>query len=221
MEGTTSREVVQIRNLSKSFDGRKIIQGFNLDVMQGEFLAIVGESGSGKSTLLNIIGLLDTADPGSVVREFGRPVPRQNSREARLLLRSKIAYIFQNAALVDQDTVEENLILAQHYSELPKKKHAAHRKAALAQVGLTGMEKQKVFQLSGGEQQRLAIACMQMRPSELILADEPTGSLDPSNRDAVMSLLVSLSKTRKTLIVVTHDPEVANMADRVIEIKKR
>lgn len=221
MKGVTNRAVLEIKNLSKSYGEKKIIEDVNIEVMQGEFLAIVGESGSGKSTLLNIVGLLDSADSGSVVRVFGRPAPRPGSRDARLLLRNKLAYIFQNAALVDQDSVEDNLILAQHYSRLPKKKRAVHRKSVLAQVGLGGREKQRVFQLSGGEQQRLAIACMQMHASELILADEPTGSLDPVNRDAVMSLLVGLSQKEKTLIVVTHDPLVASMADRVIEIPKR
>lgn len=209
---------VELKNLNKSFNGNHVLSDLNLTVMPGEFVAIVGKSGSGKSTLLNIIGLLDEADPGSTVRLFGERAPRIESAAARQLLRTKLAYIFQNAALVDQDTVEANLKLAQRYSELPKDKRSSSRKEVLARVGLEGKEKQKVFQLSGGEQQRLALACIQMHPSELILADEPTGSLDPENRDVVMSTLKRLNNRDKTVVVVTHDENVADMADRIIEL---
>lgn len=216
MDGTQKQAIVELKYLNKSFKDKQVLKDFDLTVMPGEFVAIMGSSGSGKSTLLNIIGLLDEADPGSTVLLFGQPAPRIGSAQARGLLRSKLAYIFQNASLVDQDSVEANLKLAQRYSSEPKKRWADQRKAVLSTVGLEGVEKQKIYQLSGGEQQRLAVACMQMHPSELILADEPTGSLDAANRDTLMSLLHDLNKQGKTLIVVTHDQRVAERADRII-----
>lgn len=216
MGASSQQPVVEIKGLRKSFGDKAVLKGFDLVVMPGEFVAAMGGSGSGKSTLLNIIGLLDRADEDSAVRLFGEPAPRIGSARGRALLRTKLAYIFQNAALVDQDTVEANLKTAQRYSEEPKKAWAANRKVALADVGLEGKEKQKVFQLSGGEQQRLAIACMRLHPSELVLADEPTGSLDAGNRDVVMALLEGMHRQGKALVVVTHDRAVAERADRIV-----
>lgn len=220
MNDAEKRYAVEIENLNKSFNEKYVLKGFTLHVKQGEFVAVMGGSGSGKSTLLNIIGLLEAADDGSVVRLFGEMAPRIKTSEARILLRTKLAYIFQNAALVEQDSVEANLKLAQYYSSVPKNKRVEQREDALAAVGLNGKEKQKVYQLSGGEQQRLAIACMQLHPSELVLADEPTGSLDITNRDAVMELLCGLHKQGKTLVVVTHDESVAERADRIVRLSK-
>lgn len=218
MGASRRQPAVELKGVRKSFGGRPVLKGFDLAVMPGEFVAVMGGSGSGKSTLLNIIGLLDRADEGSEVRLFGEPAPRINSSRGRALLRSKLAYIFQNAALVDQDTVEANLRTAQRYSGEPRKEWPARRKAALANVGLAGKEKQRVYQLSGGEQQRLAIACMRLHPSELVLADEPTGSLDAANRDVVMSLLEDMHRQGKALVVVTHDRAVAERADRIVTL---
>lgn len=218
MAGT--RFVVEVNNLRKSFKGKRVLDGIDLTVAFGEFVAIVGRSGSGKSTLLNIIGLLDEADAGSIVRLFGKPAPRLYSVEARDLLRTRLAYIFQNAALIDQDTVEENLKIAQRYSDKPRGYASALRKIALKNVGLEGMEKQKVFQLSGGEQQRLALACVQMHPSEVILADEPTGSLDPENRDIVMDIIDTFKEQGRSIIMVTHDRHVADRADKVVRLDR-
>jgi putative ABC transport system ATP-binding protein len=187
-----------------------------MSVLPGEFVVIMGRSGAGKSTLLNIIGLLDKADGGSSITLFGSPAPSIGSTRARALLRNKLGYIFQNASLIDQDSVEANLRLAQRYTSTPKARRAEERRAALFLVGLEGREKQKVYQLSGGEQQRLSVACLLMHPSELVLADEPTGSLDAENRDAVMALLHNLREQGRTVIVVTHDEAVAAGADRVV-----
>jgi len=220
MDYVNGQAVVELKGMGKTFKDRQLFQNFNLTVMPGEFLVVMGSSGSGKSTLLNIIGLLDKPDPGSIVRLFGEPAPDINSSQARRLLRSRISYIFQNAALIDQDSVEANLKLAQRYSAALKEERAEEREAALLLVGLAGTQKQKVYRLSGGEQQRLALACMHMRPSELILADEPTGSLDPKNRDVVMEMLQAFNQEGKTLIVVTHDQNIARNADRIVSINE-
>lgn len=215
-----SKAVIEIRGLSKAFGDREVIQDFDATVDRGEFVTIVGPSGSGKSTLLNIIGLLDKGDSGSVSL-FGRPAPRLGSRYARQLLRTKLSYMFQEAMLIEDESVENNLRLAQHYSKVPRESRVTQRIAALAEVGLEGIEKQKVYQLSGGEQQRVALACMRLRPSELILADEPTGSLDAQNRDMVLRHMKRMSAEGKTIVVVTHDPVIAHAATRVLEISRQ
>lgn len=214
---STNQPIVMLNKVSKSFGSKKVIDSFSMTIYRGEFVAITGRSGSEKSTLLNLIGLLDKADQGTITL-FGKPSPTIGSSGARNLLRNKLGYLFQNAALIDQDTVEANLKTAQKYSQISKSQQANERKSALKLVGLADMEKQKVYELSGGEQQRLAVACLLMHPSELILADEPTGSLDPDNRDVVLVLLQSLRKQGKTILVVTHDSAVASMADRIVSL---
>ncbi|MCL2137810.1 MAG: ATP-binding cassette domain-containing protein [Coriobacteriia bacterium] len=210
--------IVKLVGLSKTYRQRKVIDSFSLTVNDGEFVAIMGKSGSGKSTLLNIIGLLDKPDTGSTVEIFGKPAPKPGSASARSLLRDHIGYLFQNAALIDQDSVEQNLATAQRFAHTSKEARKAERMSALATVGLAGMDKQKVYELSGGEQQRLAVACLLVQPCELILADEPTGSLDAENRDAVLELLHALRDQGKTVIVVSHDPVVAVSADRIVPL---
>jgi putative ABC transport system ATP-binding protein len=216
---TPDEAVVSLAAVSKSFGERQVLHMLDLTVARGEFVAITGKSGSGKSTLLNIIGLLDRADRGTV-ELFGKPSPKIGSRAARELLRDKIGYLFQNAALIDQDTVEDNLKLAQRYAETPSSGsgRALRRREALQAVGLDGFERQKVYELSGGEQLRLAVACLLLKPGDLVLADEPTGSLDAENRDEVIRLLLSLRELGKTVIVVTHDPVVAASADRTVSL---
>lgn len=214
---TLGRPVVVMENVSKSFRRKRVLNRINLTVACGEFVSIMGKSGAGKSTLLNLIGLLDRADEGYLAL-FGESAPRTGSSKARALLQQKLGYLFQNAALIDQDTAEANLKVAQKYSKTPKAQRACERQSALSAVGLKGMGQQKVYELSGGEQQRLAVACLMVRSSELVLADEPTGSLDPENRDAVLSLLRAFNKQGKTVIVVTHDAAVAGVTDRTIHL---
>jgi putative ABC transport system ATP-binding protein len=207
--------IIEMSDIVKSFRHRRVLDGISLMVLQSEFVAISGSSGSGKSTLLNIIGLLDKADQGNITL-FGKPAPALNSPRARHFLRTKIGYLFQNAALIDQDTVEDNLKTTQRYSLTTLAQRPVERHIALHEVGLDGMEKRRVYELSGGEQQRLAVACLLVQTNDLILADEPTGSLDSGNRDLVLSLLHKLNQQGRTIIVVTHDPHIAAAADRTI-----
>lgn len=135
------------------------------------------------------------------------------------MIREKISYLFQNFALVDNLTVEENLRMALRYVKKSKKEKEEDMKAALVQVGLAGYAKQKVFELSGGEKQRVSIARAIIKPSTVILADEPTGSLDPENRDEIMSILEYLNKEEgKTIVIVTHDLEIAKRCDRIVKL---
>ncbi len=178
-------------------------------------LAISGESGCGKTTLLNIIGLLEPFDAGEVVIK-GHSNIKPNSRMATKMLRETISYLFQNFALVDDETVAYNLLLALKYMKLRARDKMERIRQALEAVGLKGYEKQKVFSLSGGEQQRVAIARSMLKPGEIVLADEPTGSVDARNRDVILGLIKGMNRQGKTIIMVSHDPYVAKCCDRQI-----
>ena len=204
--------ILAVRGLNKSFRGREILRDVNFDVEAGEMLATVGPSGSGKSTLLNVLGCLEDRDSGEVTFR-GKPLPRVGSKEAQLLLRREVGYLFQNYALIDSDTVESNLRLAQRFAA---SRGDEQRNEALRDVGLADFGPRRIYELSGGEQQRTAVARLLLKPCSLILADEPTGSLDATNRDVVISALRSMASRGKTVIVVTHDNVVANQCDRTI-----
>ncbi len=209
--------VCELRGVSKSYHGRSIISNMDLKVLEGEMLAITGKSGSGKSTLLNILGLLESADHGTV-HLFGEDRLRVRSKEASHLLRLRLGYLFQNYALIDNESVDYNLRIAQAYAKGSHKKKQEIKVEALRRVGLANAGKRKVYELSGGEQQRVAIARLLLKPCDLVLADEPTGSLDAVNRDEVLRMLHDLNNTGKTIIIVTHDDRVAGTCSRVIEL---
>ena len=215
----TSAIVCELRGVSKSYRGRTVIADLSLAVGRGEMVALTGRSGAGKSTVLNMIGLLEQPDSGTLTL-FERKAPQIGSRRGRQLLRRELGYLFQNYALIDGDTVSANLAVAQAFSGLTRRRRRDARAEALARVGLTGFEDRRVFELSGGEQQRLAIARLLLKPCELVLADEPTGSLDAENRDRVLSLLAQLRADGKSVVIVTHDPSVAQACDRVISLER-
>lgn len=207
---------IELKNIKKSFHGQVILNHFSATIKQGDMVAIVGGSGSGKTTLLNIIGLIEKADEGSI-QIFDQKNIKPNTKQAEIAIRKYIGYLFQNFALIDNESVEENLKIGLKY--VPnKKQHPAMIKNVLKEVGLEGYEKRKIFELSGGEQQRVAIARVMLKPSQLILADEPTGSLDPVNRDIVMELLKKMHASGKTVLIVTHDAHVANQCSTVLKI---
>lgn len=206
--------IIELNNIVKSFNDRKILDHFNIKVDENEFVVIMGKSGSGKSTLLNIMGLLDQPDEG-IVQIFNEKNVKPFSRKAEKLLREKIGYLFQNFALLDNETVEYNLMIALENVK-GNKKELIHK--ALKEVGLEDHEKKKIFECSGGEQQRIAIARLLLKPCELILADEPTGSLDSYNKKIVCDLLKQMQFRGKTIIVVTHDDYLKQYADRIVEL---
>ncbi len=210
--------MVELIDVKKKYDGKTIIDGLNFEIGSGEMVAITGPSGSGKSTILNMIGLLEKPDAGTI-NLFGKPAPKINSAKSKLLLRNKIAYLFQNYALVDNETTDYNLNIALEYVKADKNQKRKMKIDALSKVGLDETYlKKKIYQLSGGEQQRIAVARIILKPCELILADEPTGSLDAQNRNEIMKILQQLNKSGKTIIIVTHDEYVAGQCSRKIEL---
>ncbi len=212
-----SDTVCELINVHKSFRGHEIVSNLSLTVHAGEIVAITGPSGSGKTTVLNMLGLLDRPDSGQITL-FGRRAPKPGSRRARILLRLRLGYLFQNYALIDNATVTENLTIAQTYTPGTRKEKRETRTRAMERVGLDLDANRKVYELSGGEQQRLAIARLILKPCHLILADEPTGSLDSANRDHVLSLTKTLADAGKSVIVVTHDTSVSGRSDREITL---
>lgn len=205
-------KVIEIINMNKSYQDNIIFDKFNLKVEENTFNVVMGVSGSGKSTLLNIIGLLDKADSGDVIL-FGEKNIKPFSRKAEKMLREKIGYLFQNFALVENETVEYNLQLALDNIKGDKKEKI---KDVLKEVELEGYENKKIYKCSGGEQQRVAIARLLLKQCDLVLADEPTGSLDERNREIVIKLLKRMQSRGKTIVVVSHDPIFKDIADQIV-----
>lgn len=209
--------VVKVRNLRKSFNDREVLNDISFDINAGEMVAVIGKSGRGKSTLLNIIGLIMEKESGEVWH-FGKKDIKSQSHAGMLMRRNKIGYLFQNYGLVEEETVFWNLNLALEYKKMSKKEKRSKIEEVLKYVGLEKMVRYPVYKLSGGEQQRIAMARIILQGSDLILADEPTGSLDAENRDLIVSLLWKLKEQGKTIMIVTHDSYVAARCERTIEL---
>lgn len=210
--------VVDVRNVTKKFGTRTIIKNISFSVEDGELVALIGPSGCGKSTLLNMIGTLEPIDKGDI-RIYGKKLPGINSRKATLLRRNTINYLFQSFALISDMTVFQNLLLSMRFLNLKEKEKEARIHSVLKLVGLSHLESSMVNTLSGGEQQRVALARTILKPGKLILADEPTGALDVKAAELSFSLIKSLCKKyHKTVIMVTHSLDLAQRADRVIDL---
>lgn len=209
--------VVEVKNLNKKFKQQVVIQNLSFTIEENEMVAFTGASGSGKTTLLNMIGLISEPDSGEVVL-FGESVKGINSRQAMLKRRKKIGYLFQNYGVVDEETVAWNLNLALTYKKYTKKERLSRIDAVLKEFHLESLKNKKVYQLSGGEQQRVAIMRLILQDCQLILADEPTGSLDVQNRNMVIAYLKKMKERGKTVLIVTHDLQVAEQCDRMIQL---
>ncbi|WP_031557662.1 putative bacteriocin export ABC transporter [Lachnospira multipara] len=210
-------EILLLKGISKKYDNNEVLSGVNLSVMSGDMIAIVGESGRGKTTLLNILGLIINPSDGEYLIN-GKQIKNVDSREAMMIRRNYIGYLFQNYGLVEDETVEWNIKLAFSYKKMKNKEKNDEVLFYLQKFGLVNLLKKKVYQLSGGEQQRVALIRLMIKDTPIILADEPTGSLDKNNRDLIMEELIKFNKLGKTIIIVTHDNEVANMCKRKIDL---
>lgn len=206
--------LIKLEHINKSYRKKQIFNDLNLEVEKGEFLGIKGESGSGKSTLLNIIGLLEECE-GRIIIE-GKEINCRDTKEVRKLLKNKIGYLFQNFALIDDLNVYENLkIILNGYS---KKDLRILILQELKKVALGDILDKKICQLSGGEQQRVAIVRLILQKSDIILADEPTGSLDKKNAKIILDLLKEFHNQGKTIIMVSHDENAFSNCSRVINL---
>lgn len=211
-------KAIEVLNITKKFGKRYIFKNLNLSVEDGEFIAIVGQSGCGKSTLLNMIGLLEESDSGKI-KIKGKEIPKIESRAATILRRNTINYLFQSFALINDMTIYQNLLLAMKFLNITDKEKDKKIIEVLKKVKLEQLKDEKVNTLSGGEQQRVALARTILKPGDIILADEPTGSLDSISAEVVFNLIKDLSKQyNKTVIMVTHSRDLANRADRIINI---
>jgi putative ABC transport system ATP-binding protein len=189
-----------------------------LEIDRGEFVAVVGPSGSGKSTLLSILGCLDQPSYGRYHLNGENVLAQSRSRLSELRNR-RIGIVFQNFNLLPRLTALENVALPLFYRREPMRNPTARASAVLEEVGLGGRMRHMPAQLSGGEQQRVAIARAIVNGPDLLLADEPTGALDTSTRDAILALLDELQRAALTVVLVTHDPEVASYARRTIKLR--
>jgi putative ABC transport system ATP-binding protein len=217
-ESRIMAKAIEVINVTKKFGKRYIFKNLNLSVEDGEFISIVGPSGCGKSTLLNMIGLLESRDAGQIKLK-GKEIPKIESKGATILRRNTINYLFQSFALINDMTIYQNLFLAMKFSNITTKEKDTSIDEILKKVHLEDFKDEKVNTLSGGEQQRVALARTILKPGDIILADEPTGSLDSAAAEIAFNLIKDLSKQyKKTVMMVTHSNHLANQADRIINI---
>jgi putative ABC transport system ATP-binding protein len=212
--------MIQLENIVKSYPMGKseltVLQGVNLNVEKGEMVAIMGPSGSGKSTLLNLIGLLDKPSSGSYLLE-GKEVSHLTGRELSRVRGQKIGFIFQSFNLLPYLSAIDNVELGQEYAG---KEDSQVAKEALVKVGLEDRIHHRPNELSGGEQQRVAVARALAKNPPIILADEPTGNLDSRSSKEIMSTLSKLHTEQNiTLVMITHDPNIARYCQRIIHIE--
>ena len=208
-----NREVLlEVKNVSKIYGDLHALKEVNFQVRKGEWVAIMGSSGSGKSTIMNIIGCMDKPTMGEVILD-GQDITKESQTSLTKIRREKIGLIFQQCHLIPYLTALENVMVAQYYHSIPDEQEALQ---ALERVGLKDRAKHLPSQLSGGEQQRVCIARALINSPEIILADEPTGNLDEVNEKIVIDILTQLHKEGSTIIVVTHDLEVGDVAERKI-----
>lgn len=210
-----------LENLTKTFKLAEqevnVLRGIDLKIKKGEFAAIMGPSGSGKTTLMNIIGCLDTPTSGVYILA-GKEVSNLSDDELSIIRNEHIGFIFQSFFLLPYATVIENVLLPSLYVEKDSVDFKKRAKEILKLVGLEDKMKFKPNQLSGGQQQRVAIARALINDPDLLLADEPTGQLDSATSTEIMNLLKEMNEKGKTIILITHDQNIARYADRIINI---
>jgi putative ABC transport system ATP-binding protein len=206
--------VVEIENLRKEFGSVRALDGISLRIDDGEWIAIMGPSGSGKTTLINILGGLDSPTSGRAIVD-GTDVARLDEAGLTRFRSEKVGFVFQQFHLVPYLTALENVMLAQYFHSTTDEKEA---RQSLERVGLGDRAEHLPLQLSGGEQQRVAVARALINHPRLILADEPTGNLDEVNEQIVLNLLRELHQEGHTILMVTHAPSIGRLADRRIEL---
>ncbi len=213
--------MIEVKDLTKVFKTEEVetwaLDQVSLSVENGEFVAVMGPSGCGKSTLLHILGLLDTASSGTYLLD-GQDVSGYSERQRNALRKGMLGFVFQSFNLIDELTVEENIALPLLYMGVPAEERRKRVEEAMARMDITHRAKHYPRQISGGQQQRTAIARAIVTRPKLILADEPTGNLDSKNGKEVMGLLGELHKEGTTIVMVTHSKHDAGYADRIVHL---
>jgi putative ABC transport system ATP-binding protein len=214
--------LVELRNVSKIYHlgGEEIraLDDVTLDIDEGEFISIIGPSGSGKSTLMHILGCLDSPSKGTIKLD-GLMIQGASPRQLAALRNRKIGFVFQFFNLLPKLTVLQNVELPMIYSGIGSRARREHAMASLEAVGMANRAKHRPSQLSGGQQQRAAIARALVNNPRIVFADEPTGNLDSHTGEAILTLFRKLSTEGRTIVLVTHDPEIAAVTPRRIEIR--
>jgi len=222
MNETMKAPLVRCKDMSKSYpmgpSELQVLFDVNMDIKKGDFIAIMGPSGSGKSTLMNLVGLLDVPTSGDVLIE-GKNVSSLNDSEISRLRGEKIGFVFQTFNLISRMTAIKNAELPTIYRGMGRKERRERAKRLLEQVGLGDRLEHNPTELSGGERQRVALARALVNDPSLILADEPTGNLDRKSGESVMEIFKELNEDGKSIVVVTHNPEIARYAQRIINIR--
>lgn len=206
---------IKIENLTKSYGKLEIFKDYSLQIESGKITCLYGESGCGKTTILNIIGLIEDYQKGSIYYD-GQVIKKE--KDIRLMHKEKIGFIFQDFGLIENMTVKENLNIVQKIRVMKNKNEVMND--TLKDLNLECVLDKKVFELSGGEQQRVAIAKLLLKDPDLILADEPTASLDENNQQLILNLMRQICEQGKTIIIVSHDAATREFADIKIDLTK-
>lgn len=214
--------LIELNNICKSYyqgkDAVPVLFDISLNVDEGEYLAIMGPSGSGKSTLMNIIGLLDLQTSG-LYKFDGQDVGKCTDNQLSVIRNKKIGFVFQNFNLLPRQSIVENVALPLLYAGVKKKERTERAKEMLVRVGLEERMSFKPTQLSGGQKQRVAIARAMVTHPRMLLADEPTGALDTNSGEQIMKLFHELNSEGVTIVMITHEHEIANHAGRIVTIR--
>jgi len=215
-------KVIEMRNITRDFplghEIIKVLKGIDLNVERGEYVALMGPSGSGKSTLMNLLGCLDTPTSGSYVLN-GKDVSKMSDNELAEIRNKEIGFVFQTFNLMPRTTALENVALPMVYAGASKSERTTRAKEVLTNVGLADRMDHKPNQLSGGQRQRVAVGRALVNRPSMILADEPTGNLDSKTSAEIMSLIDEIHAAGNTVIVVTHEEEIAAHAHRIIRLR--